>query len=615
VVSLVERAVLEGWADRVAQADARLRDTRSHDRDRLVEEFRELDRELIRRSAARVIERCNELRPLSTVGQAGIIQAQASLRRRHKPIRRLLAEAGDVAKRLKPCFMMSPLSVSSFLPADIRFDVVVFDEASQVRPCDSINCIYRAERLIVAGDDKQLPPTSFFDARVQENDGVEDDETEVQEYDSILDQCKGSGFPSLSLQWHYRSQHESLIAFSNASFYDRNLLTFPGALAYARDLGVQLYRVGGTYRSRPHNDNPVEAAKVAERVLHYADLNTRLEQPLTVGVVTFSDAQEDCVLRAIEDARVRRPDLDGFFRADRLKGFFVKNLESVQGDERDVMIFSVGYAYDPAGSFALRMGPLTASGGERRLNVAITRARRRVEVVASVGPEDFRGEVKEGGGVWHLREYLAYVGRGGVLEEAPRSTGRSFDSDLEESVAGTLESWGYRVEPQVGMARYRVDLGVRRPDDPSRFLMGVECDGAMYHSSRVARDRDRLRHMVLTGLGWKLHRIWSPAWYRDRPGEEQHLRAALEEAAADPPEIRVRHEPEDMPQPEVRVVEPEAAGPPPWTLPYRVANPGGPRYRMEMHTPEAGGDIRRMIMEVVEVEAPVAIELTLRRIR
>jgi hypothetical protein len=411
VVKLVERALLEGWANGVAQADARLRDTRRQDRDRLVEEFRELDRELIRLSAAQVIERCNELRPLSTVGQAGIIQAQASLRRRHKPIRRLLTEAGDVAKRLKPCFMMSPLSVSSFLPAGIGFDVVVFDEASQVRPCDAINCIYRADRLIVAGDDKQLPPSSFFDVRVQDGESVEDDETEVQEYDSILDQCKGSGLPSLSLQWHYRSQHESLIAFSNASFYDRNLLTFPGALAQAPDLGVELIRVGGTYRSRPHNDNPVEAAKVAERVVHYADLNTRLERPLTVGVVTFSDAQEECVLRAIEDARARRPDLDSFFRADRLKGFFVKNLESVQGDERDVMIFSVGYAYDSVGTFALRMGPLTATGGERRLNVAVTRARRRVEVVASVGPEDFRGEVKEGGGVWHLREYLAYVVR------------------------------------------------------------------------------------------------------------------------------------------------------------------------------------------------------------
>jgi transcription elongation GreA/GreB family factor/very-short-patch-repair endonuclease len=615
LVNLIERALLEGWADKVAQRDARLRDTRRQDRDRLVEEFRDLDRELIRRSAAQVIERCNELRTMSTVGQAGIIQAQASLRRRHKPIRRLLAEAGDVAKRLKPCFMMSPLSVSSFLPPAIRFDVVVFDEASQVRPCDSINCIHRADRLIVAGDQRQLPPSSFFDARVQDGESVEDDEAEVPVFDSILDQCKGAGFPSLSLQWHYRSQHESLIAFSNASFYDGSLLTFPGALARAPDLGVELYRVAGTYRSKPHNDNPVEAATVAERVLHYAELNRELEQPLTVGVVTFSDAQEDCVVGAIEDLRARRPDLDGFFRPDRLKGFFVKNLESVQGDERDVMIFSVGYAYDLSGRFALRMGPLTTEGGQRRLNVAITRARRRVEVVASVGPDDFRGEIKEGGGVWHLREYLAYVGREGVLEEAPRSTGRSFDSDLEESVARTLETWGFRVEPQVGMARYRVDLGVRRPDDPSRFLLGIECDGAMYHSSRVARDRDRLRHMVLTGLGWNLYRIWSPAWYRDRQGEEERLRAVLKEVATEPPAIRVRREPEDVPQPEVRVVEPEAAGPPPWTLPYRVASPTGPRYRIEMHLPEAGADIRRMVMEVVEVEAPVSMELALRRVR
>jgi transcription elongation GreA/GreB family factor/very-short-patch-repair endonuclease len=378
---------------------------------------------------------------------------------------------------------------------------------------------------------------------------------------------------------------------------------------------VELYRVEGTYRSRPHNDNPVEAAKVAERVLHYADLNPSRESPLSVGVVTFSDAQEECVLAAIEDLRARRPDLDGFFRADRLNGFFVKNLESVQGDERDVMIFSVGYARDHMGRFALRLGPLTADRGERRLNVAVTRARRRVELVASVGPEDFRGEIKEGGGVWHLREYLGYVARGGVLEEAPRSTGRSFESDLEESVARTLESWGYRVEPQVGMARYRVDLGVRRPDDPSRFLLGVECDGAMYHSSRVARDRDRLRHRVLTDLGWKLHRVWSPAWYRDRQAEEERLRAMLQQAMAEPPEIQVRREVEDAPPPEVRAVEPEIAGPPPWTLPYRVAHPKRPRYWIDLHLPDAGPDIRRMVMEVVEVEAPVAIDLALRRVR
>ena len=487
VVDLVERAVLEGWSDKIAQEGRQLGEFRSQDRDRLVEEFRELDRDLIRKSAARVIEQCNERRPDSMVGQAGIIQAQASLRRRHRPIRRLLTDAGDVALRLKPCFMMSPLSVSSFLPPNMRFDVVIFDEASQVRPCDAINCIYRGNRLIVAGDDKQLPPSSFFDAQIADVAETDDDEAAIQDFDSILKQCQGSGFPSLSLQWHYRSQHESLIAFSNASFYDGALLTFPGALAKAPDLGVEFFRVNGTYRVRPHNDNPIEAAKVAERVLYYADLNTRREQPLSVGVVTFSDAQEECVWRAIDDLRAHRPDLEGFFRADRLNGFFVKNLESVQGDERDVMIFSVGYAYDSTGRFALRMGPLTSEGGHRRLNVAITRARRRVEVIASVGAEDFKGEIREGGGVWHLREYLAYVARGGVFQSTPVSTAYSFGSDMEESVARTLESWGYVVVPQVGMARYRVDLGVRRRDDPSRFLIGVECDGAMYHSSRVAR--------------------------------------------------------------------------------------------------------------------------------
>ncbi|MBO0706722.1 MAG: DUF3320 domain-containing protein [Candidatus Dormibacteraeota bacterium] len=616
VPQLVERALLEGWADRLTREDPRVRDARSADRDRLVEDFRELDRELIRRSAAEVITRCNDLRPQSTVGQAGVIQAQANLKRRHMAIRRLLTQAGEVAKRLKPCFMMSPLSVSSFLPSDMRFDVVVFDEASQVRPCDAINCIYRGDRLIVAGDQRQLPPTSFFDASFV--DGEDGDDEALGIYDSILDQCKGAGFSSLSLLWHYRSQHEALIAFSNGSFYDGRLLTFPGAVTAAPDLGVELRRVPGQYRPSPYNDNPAEAEVVAQRVIHYADLNLRREEPLSVGVVTFSQRQEDAVQRAVDNAVARRPDLEPFFAGDRLNRFFVKNLETVQGDERDVMIFSVGYARDSAGRFAMRFGPLSAEGGERRLNVAVTRARRRVEVIASVGPEDFSGEIREGSGAWHLREYLAYVERGGVLVEAPRASGRSFDSPLEESVARTIESWGYEVVPQVGMASYRVDLGVRRPEDRSRYLLGVECDGAMYHSSKVARDRDRLRQQALERLGWTLHRVWSPAWYRDRHGEEQRLLAALESAATEPATIPVRRERPvaDGPETQVRVVElPRDESPPPWTRPYRAVGPRPPGHRMEMHLEQSGGDIRRMVMEVAEVEAPVATDLVLRRVR
>jgi transcription elongation GreA/GreB family factor len=614
LVQLVERALLEGWADQIAQGDLRLSETRSPDRDRLVEEFRRLDVDLIKKSASSVIERCNELRPQTALGQAGIIQAEANKRRRHRSIRWLLTNAGEVAQRLKPCFMMSPLSVSQYLPPDFRFDVVVFDEASQVRPCDAINGIYRGDRLIVAGDQKQLPPSSFFEVTVM--DGETDDEDELQVFDSVLDLCKGASFQSLSLRWHYRSQHEALIAFSNRNFYDDSLLTFPGAVVQAPDLGLALYRVEGLYRGRGHNDNPIEARKVAERVIHYADLNTRLSQRLSVGVVTFSDAQEEAVLSAIEDVREHRPDLDYFFGVDRLHGFFVKNLESVQGDERDVMIFSVGYARDADGTFALRMGPLTTDGGERRLNVAITRARRRVEVVTSVGPEDFRGEMKPGGGVWQLREYLRYVELGGRLAPAPRETDFSFGSPLEESVAQTLESWGYEPIPQVGTARYRVDIGVRRKGDNSRFILGVECDGAMYHSSRVARDRDRLRQQVLMGLGWKLHRVWSPAWYRNRAAEEEQLRQALREAESEPAPIPVREgEPEARSAPEVREVDLRVDGPPGWTSAYQVATPRPPARLMEMHLPEAGQELQRMVLEVVEVEGPIAIELALIRVR
>jgi very-short-patch-repair endonuclease len=274
----------------------------------------------------------------------------------------------------------------------------------------------------------------------------------------------------------------------------------------------------------------VEATAVAERVHYHA-----LQHPeLSLGVVAFSRTQAEAVDDAIDRLRREHPELEGYFDTSRLNGFFVKNLENAQGDERDIIVFTVGYGPDEVGKFTTHFGPVNQAGGWRRLNVAVTRARRRVEVVTSFSPErlDVRGSANRG--VIALQRYLDYARRGvdALAIDVGQDRGAASESPLEESVHETIRSWGYDVVPQIGTAGYRVDLGVRHPDQPGRFMLGVECDGRAYHASRVARDRDRLRQEVLERLGWRLHRIWGPSWYRDRATEEHRLEDALEHAVS-----------------------------------------------------------------------------------
>lgn len=297
------------------------------------------------------------------------------------PVCSLLERTSDVVQRIKPCFMMSPLTVSRFLPPYFRFDVVIFDEASQVLPQDAINCIYRASSLIVAGDQKQLPPTNFFALTEDEED--EYDEEAPDSFESLLDMCKGVGIlPSLPLRWHYRNRHESLIAFSNSEFYDDKLVSFPSAWDTDDDFGVAFTKVDGVYDRGNSRTNVIEARAVAERVLHHYATRPNL----SLGVIAMSEAQARAIEEAVDQARRKRPDLDHLFPddQDRLNGFFVKNLETVQGDERDVILLSVGYGPDETGKTTMTFGPLNRQGGWRRLNVAVTRARQRVDVISSI---------------------------------------------------------------------------------------------------------------------------------------------------------------------------------------------------------------------------------------
>ncbi|WP_173390675.1 DUF3320 domain-containing protein [Actinomadura litoris] len=616
---IVERAVLETWVEHIMNDDARLVPVRAVERDRQVDLFRSLDQALVEGAHAQVIEACNARRPRPNIGQAAIIQREAEKKSRHMPVRTLLEKTPDVVQLVKPCFMMSPLTVSQFLPSDYRFDVVIFDEASQVLPQDAVNCVYRGGSLVVAGDQKQLPPTDFF-AHSDDPDDDEYDEGAPDSFDSLLDMCKASGLiPNLSLAWHYRSRHEGLIAFSNREFYGDGLVTFPGARANGDDVGVTFTKVAGVYERGRSRSNPVEARAVAERVVHHY----RSRPALSLGVVAMSDAQARAIEDAVERARAEHPELESHFAEDRLNGFFVKNLETVQGDERDVIIISVGYGRDQAGKLTMAFGPLNRENGWRRLNVAVTRARHRVEVVASISGADIQENGKRSRD--SFKRYLDYAERGpAVLEQARLNDDTAPESPFEESVLDVLADWGYDVQPQVGVGGYRIDMAVRHPELPGRFALGIECDGAMYHSSRAARDRDRLREDVLRGLGWNLYRIWGTDWYRNRPAAEQRLREAVE-SAIESADITSPDEAEASPETETARVEAPPAPDPAlvtmestetartWAATYRRARLEGHLYYYDMHLPESRPLLQRLFREVLEIEAPIQRDVLYRR--
>jgi very-short-patch-repair endonuclease len=444
------------------------------------------------------------------------------------PIRTLFQKIPHLLVKLKPCLLMSPISVSQFLPPENnKFDLVLFDEASQIVPEDAIGSIYRGKTLVVAGDNKQLPPTSFFQKNlIDDVDWDELREEDVEVFDSILDECLGIGLPVKTLKWHYRSRHEDLIAFSNHRFYDDTLITFPSAKAQTDSLGVKLvYVPNGIYDRGGKRNNLNEAEKVADLVFgHFRNYPKK-----TLGVVTFSIAQMEAVEEAIDRRLKEQPDFEQFFKEDRLEGFFVKNLENVQGDERDVIFFSVGYGYDLQKQMTLNFGPLNKPGGERRLNVAVTRAREKVILITSIKASDIDAETKAIG-VQTLRAYLDYAEHGPETLGSVKTKESEFESALDEDVAAEIKKMGYEIVPQVGCSGYRIDIGVIDPVSPGCYLLGVECDGATYKSSSSARDRDRLREQVLRQLGWRIHRIWSPAWVARRDSEIRRLKDDLEQA-------------------------------------------------------------------------------------
>ena len=489
--------------------------------EKIRQQFARIDRDVIvlqrKRAAARAANRqvhqgTRGLHVRDWTGLA-LLRREVEKQKRHIPIRELIRRAGASLQALKPCFMMGPQSVAKYLaPSVLKFDLVVMDEASQIRPEDAIGALARGGQAVIVGDPMQLPPTSFFN-RVAPADGDDGDsgQSVAADSESILD-VASAVYPSVRrLRWHYRSQHESLIAFSNQAFYG-DLIVFPHAQRDSETMGVKYRFVAGAiYEDRR---NPKEAATVVDAILDHMK-NHPTE---SLGVVTMNFEQRELIEGLLED-RFHDDPLAQSFRASMTgtKAFFVKNLENVQGDERDVIFISTTYGPDATGSQFQRFGPVNSEAGHRRLNVLFTRAKLRTVVFTSLDVDRILATPESSRGLRAFKGYLQFA-RTGFLDKTESTPDREIN-DFERSVRAVIEARNYEATPQVGVAGFFIDIGVRNPKKPGAFLLGIECDGATYHSSKSARDRDRLREEILRSRGWTLHRIWSTDWFKNRNKE------------------------------------------------------------------------------------------------
>lgn len=528
-----ELAYARWWLPRAIDGDPVLRRFKSFRHEEALRLFRDLD-DQARAIAARQVRRslAHDLPMPQDVprrSELGLLRHQMELQKPSKSIREMVGAMPENFGKLAPCLLMSPLSIAQYLPADqAQFDVVIFDEASQITTWDAVGSIARGRQTIIVGDPKQLPPTNFF-GRSDDGDGADDDGAYYEhDLESILDEAKAGGLPVMQLDWHYRSRHESLIAFSNWHYYQNRLITFPSPVT--ADQAVWLRRIAGVYDRGKSRTNRDEAEAIVgdacERMSQWLGLPEE-ERP-TLGVITFNSQQQSLIENLFDQARRDNPDLEWFFEEDRVEPVIVRNLENVQGDERDVMMFSITYGPDHAGKITMDFGAINRDGGERRLNVAVTRARTELVVYASITADRIDTGRSKGLGVHHLKTFLDYAERGAVaLPAAHEGSVGTFESPFEEDVAAALEQVGWTVVPQIGVSQFRVDMGIVHPDKPGAFLAGIECDGATYHRSATARDRDKVRESVLRGLGWEIMRIWSPDWWYDRDGVLDRLNAEL----------------------------------------------------------------------------------------
>ena len=624
IEDVFEAAYCSWWSSAVIGEDDVLRTFSSPEHEAAIRNFRELDTRFndltAKYIAANLAGEIPDQEGTKKNSSWGVLRHELQKKTRHKPVREMMETIPDVLTTLAPCLMMSPLSIAQFLSAgQAQFDVVIFDEASQITVWDAVGSLARGKQVIVAGDPKQMPPTNFFARSDDDPDGDIDGEGDLE---SILDELIGASIPERVLNLHYRSRRESLIAFSNNRYYDNALVTFPAPVH--PDKGVSLVRPEGFYARGKARHNQGEAKAIVAEIVRRLTSGDPAIRSQSIGVVTFNTEQQSLIEDLLDKARREDPGIEWAFSEEEFEPVFVKNLETVQGDERDVILFSITYGPDEAGHVTMNFGPLNRTGGERRLNVAMTRARSEMMVFSTMPPERIDLARTQARAVADLKHFLEYAERGAsALGAAVHGSIGDFESPFEVAVARGLQHKGWTVHPQIGVSAYRIDMGIVHPDLPGLYLAGIECDGAMYHSSAYARERDKIRQGVLEGLGWTLFRVWSTDWWTNRSKAleelDQALSRHLEAARADRAkkaesadrEKQKQQRASQQPSPK-GAIAPDSGD---TVTRYVRADLAGFPADPELFYQAAYDDLlKEMVLHVIDLEGPIHEEVLVRRI-
>ena len=551
----------------------------------LTEHFQELTKkELYCRLAARIPSISIEA---ATGSEVNILKRNIANGGRGTSIRRIIDQIPNLMPKLCPCMLMSPISVAQFIDLSWpKFDLVIFDEASQMPTSEAVGAIGRGKALIVVGDNKQMPPTSFFDAQQ-----VDDEDAEMDDLDSILDDCQALSIPGHYLAFHYRSKHESLIAFSNQEYYDGRLYTFPSA--DDRLQKVSLVKVEGTYDKGGKRSNRAEADAVVAEVIRR--LSDKELSKYSIGVVAFSMAQQNLIEDVLMDALSNKPELEAKALQSE-EPIFIKNLENVQGDERDVILFSVGYGPDKDGNVSMNFGPLNNRGGERRLNVAVSRARYEMIVFSTLRAEQIDLRRSKALGVEGLQKFLKYAETGQLIKSASQAINSEASSDaLAEDIAAELTALGYETTTAVGRSLFKVDVAVVDPSDHERYFLGILIDNHARNATKIARDRELTQPSVLQGLGWKVIRVWSIDWMQNR----QRVLDAIVDAIESKGPAKKNDEPLNLTSPKIVEVSAKA------TKPVAVKNKTGEKLDID----EIPDDkIDAIVLQVVKEQIAIPLD-------
>lgn len=500
-----------------------------------ISEFRKLNTKFAKLTEevlfAKLIESLPDFRrESSSSSETGILQKAIRSNGRGQSIRQLFNQTPNLLPRLTPCMLMSPISVAQYVDINQEpFDLVIFDEASQLPTCEAVGAIARAKQIIIVGDPKQMPPTSFFSSVHT------DEEDQNEDLESILEDCEALSLPSKQLRWHYRSKHESLIAFSNAKFYDNSLFTFPSP--DDQQTRVSFVKIDGTYDRGKTRQNLAEAKAIVD------ELVKRLQVPAihrkSVGVVTFSSVQQTLIEDLLMEKFRQNPKLEELALSAE-EPYFIKNLENVQGDERDIILFSVCYGPDESGYVALNFGPLNREGGWRRLNVAVSRARYEMVIYSTLTADQIDLNRSKAEGVAGLKAFLAFADKGKIA--LPQLIGREVNKHrvgLPLALSEFLESHGYKVDLGIGTSGFKVDLAIIDPENPKQYLLGILLDKKSHFSSKSSRDRLLVQESVLKLLGWNIIKVWSLDWWESTSKEGTRILSQIEQIRNQPKSDRL----------------------------------------------------------------------------